>query len=215
MTDENPNRSGSPTKEELSQRLKDTTENGLVITPLIFPEEQIKHASIDIRLGNEFIISKRILFDTIDPIKEYNEHGARIKQYQEKIYVELGQKIILHPHQLILGSTLEHVKLPQDLLAYVVGRSSWGRLGLVIATATVVHPRYSGAITLELSNIGDVPITLYPGSRIAQLVFHRVNESELELEESKYELSVGPEFSKIYKDPEWSAFESLQKKTNP
>lgn len=199
-------RIGSPSKEELVKRLKDLEEAGLVVTPLVFPKDQIKQAAIDVRLGNEFIITKRIRFDTLDPKKDPEELETIIKQYQEKIYVEFGQKIVLHPNQFVLGSTLEHIKLPADYLAYVVGRSSWGRLGLVIATATVINPKYSGAVTLELSNIGDSPITLYPGSRIAQLVFHRVDESKIEAEESKYELSVGPEFSKIYKDKEWKAF---------
>jgi len=206
---------GSPSKEELIVRLKDNGDKGLVITPLVFPSDQIKNGAIDVRLGNEFIIGKRIMFDTIDPGDKIKNLDVIIKQYQEKIYVELGDKIILHPHQFILGSTLEHVKLPNDLLAYVLGRSSWGRLGLIIATATVVNPGYSGAITLELTNIGEAPITLYPGSRIAQLVFHPVNPSKSESEESKYELSVGPEFSKIYKDKEWDALKFLQNRSKP
>lgn len=201
-----------PSIEEIKEKLNDSGEDGLVVTPLIFPNDQIHSGAVDVRLGNEFIISKRIRFETIDPSKEKEELELLIKQYQEKVYVDLGDKIILHPHQFILGSTLEHVKLPKNLLAYVIGRSSWGRLGLIIATATVVNPEYSGAITLELTNVGDAPITLYPGTRIAQLVFHYVNPSESKPKRSKYQISTGPVFSKIYEDDEWDAYRFLQKK---
>ena len=63
-------------------------------------------------------------------------------------------------------------------MAYVIGRSSWGRLGLVIATATMIQPGFHGTITLELTNVGNVPLVLLPGTRIAQLVFHHVGANE-------------------------------------
>ncbi len=201
---------GSPSQKELLERLDDTSnEHGLVVTPLV-SKKQIENASIDIRLGNEFIISKRTRFETIDPSIGKIEASKKIQQYQEKIYVELGGKLILHPGQFVLGATLEHVKLPFDLLSYVIGRSSWGRLGLIIATATVVNPGYSGSLTLELTNVGDTPITLYPGCRIAQLVFHTINPPISEPEKSKYDISTGPVFSKIHEDPEWPAFKKLK-----
>jgi len=204
------NSKNSPSKEEIMKRLKDP-EDDFDITPIVFPELQINNAAVDVRLGNEFITTRRIKFGTIDPIIKAEELDAKIKQYQEETYVELGQKIVIHPQQLVLGSTLEHVRLPKDLLAYVIGRSSWGRLGLIIATATVVNPGYSGALTLELTNVGSAPVTLYPGSRIAQLVFQPVSPSE-SIQESKYETSIGPLFSRIYLDKEWDAFRILVEK---
>jgi dCTP deaminase len=90
-----------------------------------------------------------------------------------------------------------------DVLAYVIGRSSWGRLGLIIATATVIHPGFKGCITLELVNHGDIPIELYPGCFICQLVLHEVQPPQKKPYEGKYSGWVGPtspEFSKIYKD---------------
>lgn len=117
---------------------------------------------------------------------------------------------MLHPQQFVLGSSLEHVSLPWDMLAYVIGRSSWGRLGLIIATATVVNPGYSGAITLEFTNVGEVPIPLYPGSRICQLVLHTLNNIPSKGPKlSKYDVSTGPEFSKIYRDYEWDILKKL------
>jgi dCTP deaminase len=94
-------------------------------------------------------------------------------------YVSLGSSIILHPHKLMLGETLEFVRLPFDVVGYVVGRSSWGREGLVVATAIGVHPGFAGPITLELVNLGEVPICLYPGDLIAQLFLHRAEGAAL------------------------------------
>ena len=69
----------------------------------------------------------------------------------------------------MLGETLEWVHLPKDLVAFVIGKSTWGRDGLIIATAIGVHPNFSGILTLEISNVGEIPIYLYPGLAIAQL----------------------------------------------
>jgi dCTP deaminase len=173
----------------------------LVITPLLEWEEQTKNNSVDLRLGNEFIITRRTSFPAIDPTLS-QEIEERIGQYQERIRLGFHEKFILHPGQLILGSTLGYVALPKDLSAYVIGRSSWGRLGLIIATATAVSPCFKGSITLELVNVGEAPLILYPGVRIAQLVLHTV-EGEGSYE-GRYTCPTGPEFSRIYKDEEMS-----------
>jgi deoxycytidine triphosphate deaminase len=75
----------------------------------------------------------------------------------------------LHPGQFVLGETLEWIRLPKNLVAFVIGKSTWGRDGLIIATAIGVHPNFSGILTLEISNVGEIPIYLYPGLAIAQL----------------------------------------------
>lgn len=106
---------------------------------------------------------------------------------------------------------MEYIKLPNDILGYIIGRSSWGRLGLVIATATLIHPGFAGVITFELTNLGDVPIALYPGIRIAQLSFHKCYVEMEEITKSIYYGSTSPGFSKIYKDPDWSIFKQNKK----
>ncbi|MCF2142080.1 MAG: dCTP deaminase [Candidatus Heimdallarchaeota archaeon] len=183
------------TKALLLERLRSTEKNKkLYITPLIDLKRQIGESSIDLRLGTEFILFKKANFSIIDPVQtELSDH---IGEYQEKVHVKLGEKLILHPGQFVLGSSLEYVSLPNDLLAYVTGRSTWGRLGLVIATATAIHPGFTGVITLELANLGEVPIALYPGVRIAQLIFH-LSQIEAEITPSRYYLSVSPTFTKI------------------
>lgn len=191
-------------KEEILRRL--TTSNPqerLVITPLI-SKSQISAGSIDLRLGTEFIITRRTKYSLLDPAQKNIEH--EISQYQEKIHVPFREKLILRPNQLILGSTLEYIKLPQDLMGYVIGRSSWGRLGLIIATAILVNPGYTGVLTLELINLGEADIALYPATRIAQLVLHKVTEGEegyFQKPTQKYAGATGPEFSKIHEDSEW------------
>ena len=95
----------------------------------------------------------------------------------ERVSVEEGKPFILHPGEFVLGTTLERLTLPDDIVARIEGKSSLGRLGLLIhATAGFVDPGWSnGQITLELSNVAPLPIRLWPGMKIAQLSFMRMD----------------------------------------
>lgn len=188
---------------ELLKRSDDDERKSLIIMPFLDPKAIIedKSNSIDLRLGFEFITIRKGELATLDV--EDRQLEATIGKFYERIYVRPGQKFVLHPRELVLGITLEYIRLPLDVLAYVIGRSSWGRLGLIIATATVIHPGFKGCITLELVNHGDIPIVLYPGCLICQLVLHEVQPPQKKPYEGKYSGLVGPtspEFSKIYKD---------------
>ena len=88
------------------------------------------------------------------------------------------EPFILHPRAFVLAVTLEWMRLPNDIAGSVVGRSSWGRHGLIIATATGVHPSFTGCLTLELTNVGEVPITIKPGTTICQIFLHRVEAGD-------------------------------------
>jgi dCTP deaminase len=123
--------------------------------------------------------------------------------------VKFGERIFIHPRELILGTTFEYIKLPSDIMAYITGRSTWGRLGLVIATATAIHPNYAGTITLELANLGDTPIPLCPGIRIAQLEFHKV-DFKAKKEWSTYQMSVEPTFSQVYNESDWDILRKIR-----
>jgi dCTP deaminase len=158
---------------DIRKRLAGAGEDRLVIAPLLDVQEQLRdpQCSIDVRLGCHFEIAEpttEAIVDTFTP--------AGITP-RKSIYRPLGDRIVLHPHQFVLGTTLEFVRLPPDLMAYVVGRSSWGREGLIVATAVGVHPGYAGIITLELRNLGELPISLYPGIAIAQLFLHSVSRT--------------------------------------
>jgi dCTP deaminase len=104
---------------------------------------------------------------------------VRDTQIAQSVHVRFGQDFILHPRSFVLGVTLEWFRLPSDLGGYVTGRSSWGRRGLVIATATGIHPGFTGCLTLELANLGDLPIAIRPGMRIGQLFLHDIHRAEM------------------------------------
>lgn len=144
----------------------------LLVTPLL-TEEQIGPASIDVRLGSSIIIPKKTYVQSQD-VTNLNI----VRQVEERLYesrrLKYRAKFMLHPNQLILGVTFEYVSLPFDIFAVIMSRSSWGRLGLVVATAAAVQPGYKGCLTLELVNLSESPIALYPGLPVGQLVFHEI-----------------------------------------
>jgi len=127
------------------------------------------------------------------------------KQYQEEFVVPFRYGFILHPQSMILGSTFEFISLPNDIVASIEGRSSWARMGLMIATAVYVEPGFKGCITLELSNVSNIPIKLYPGMRIGQIIFSETS-SPSKYENKKYQFAIGPEISKIKNDPDTAFF---------
>ncbi|MCU7904760.1 MAG: dCTP deaminase [Candidatus Thiodiazotropha sp. (ex Epidulcina cf. delphinae)] len=146
---------------------REKVEERLIITPLLNPDLQINEASIDIRLGNDFIVTRRGNLAQLDPaLQDIREH-----RHQTTHFVNFKECFYLHPQELVLAGTLEYFRLPVDVAASVTSRSQWGRAGLVIATATAVHPGFCGTITLELLNLGEVPLALYPGTSVAQIVF--------------------------------------------
>lgn len=147
----------------------------LIITPLLNRNQQVNEASVDIRLGNDFIVTRRGNLAMLDPAS----HDIREHRYQTKHFVNFRECFYLHPHELVLAGTLEYFRLPVDVAATVTSRSKWGRAGLVIATATAVHPGFCGTITLELLNLGEVPLALYPGTSVAQIVFYHCDGGTL------------------------------------
>ena len=157
---------------EIRKRLSSEDPSDLLfVAPLLEREEQLREdqAGIDIRLGTEFSIAVPALGDAIDTLESSNR---RVGGDYQRLYVRLGECIVAHPHQFILGQSLEYLRFPANLGGYVVGRSSWGRRGLVVATAVGIHPNFSGTLTLELRNLGEIPLKLYPGDTIAQLFIH-------------------------------------------
>lgn len=208
--------SGVFSKEELVRRIHLTADNPkkLFVTPLIDEEKQVDHSTITIRLASEFVLFRRAKYSNIDPLNLVQNDLKRPSpyEYQERVYVELGDRIILHAHQMILGSTLEYIGLPEDMIGQITSRSSWGRLGLITATASIVHPTFKGVLTLELVNDGDTPITLYPGSQIAQiLLLYAEPQKQGKIIETRYLYDTSPQFSQIYKDKEWPIILKMRK----
>lgn len=151
---------------------------------------QIQPASLDIRLGNSF---KR----PITPDIGFNTFGSDIKY--ESLDVD---SVILRPHSFILATSQEYVSLPDDLTAFVEGRSSIGRMGLFIQNAGWIDPGFEGQITFELFNASDVPIQLTSDIRIAQLVFVKMSNPCRRPYKGKYQYQTGATGSRINLDAE-------------
>jgi dCTP deaminase len=135
-----------------------------------FDDTMVQPASIDLRLGSSFRVfhNHRIgAIDLADPPRNLTEH------------VEIGEResFVIHPGEFVLGRTQEHVELPDDVVARIEGKSSLGRLGLIVhATAGFVDPGFKGTLTLEITNLTRVPIILWPGKPIAQLSFMALDQ---------------------------------------
>lgn len=184
--------------ETLQEALKRPVPERLVVTPILDPK-QVGEASIDLRLGTEFLVLHR----TQQPGLDATALSERLMdEMQERIVVPYGKEIWLHPGHFILAATLEFLRLPADLGAYVLGRSSWGRVGLIVATAIMVQPGFKGCLTLELVNDGDSPIKLYPGARIAQLAVHSMDGETEHVygPDGKYEAPIAPQASRLSKE---------------
>ncbi len=178
----------------------------LVVTPLL-SKKQIGGASIDVRLGNQFIAFKSHRFGIFEP---FGKRSYDPRVIQERQIMRFGEPFVLHPGVLILGATFEYVSIPSDIECQLEGRSSWARLGLQVATASSVEPGFKGVITLELTNVGTVPLTLIPGLRIAQLVFHEASPpvENAYSGEKKYRCPTAPQFSRIHEDYDWVVFKT-------
>jgi deoxycytidine triphosphate deaminase len=139
------------------------------LSVLPFQKDAVQAASLDVRLGNWFVIARRTRLGAV----KMDEAGKLLLKTvgREEVFVSAGQTFVIHPGDLLLGVTLEFVALPPDLMAFVEGKSSLGRLGLLVATATTVAPGFHGVVVLELANTGTVPLELIPEMPIAQLVF--------------------------------------------
>lgn len=177
-------------------------EGKLSIEPLE-DEKQIQPSSVDMRLGDEFKVFKVIRKPYIDPKDEDD-----IASYMESTTVKKGDAFIIHPNEFALATTAEYVKVPDDLVARVEGRSSMGRLGVTMhVTAGFIDPGFEGNITLEISNIGAMPVALYPGQRVCQIVFETMTTASEKPyghpeRNSKYMGQTRPESSRIKSDYE-------------
>jgi len=172
----------------------------LVVTPLDNPELQIQPSSIDLRLATTFVVYRLPHVPCIDPLDPKTVEG-----YTETIEIPEGEAFVLQPGEFALGSTVERVEIPPDLVARVEGRSSIGRLAVVVhATAGFIDPGFQGRITLELSNLGRCAVKLYPGMRISQIVLHTMTSPSEKpygsARGSKYQDQVGPVASRIGHD---------------
>ena len=155
---------------DLSIRQRLSTPDNLSLIP-VPGDSQFQPASLDVRLGNEFIFFRHVMGAD-------KHHGLDVRNSESlddvasKLLLPHDGHVTVEPGEFVLGTTLERITMPDDLVARVEGRSSIGRLGLTVhVTAGFIDPGFKGHITLEIANLNRYPITIYVGMRIAQLAF--------------------------------------------
>lgn len=161
-------------------------------------QEHLNPSSIDLCLGEEFRSFKQSDVTHINPREEFD--AEKITHLHK---LERGKAFVLHPGDFVLASTKEYIKLPADLAARMDGKSSWGRLGIVVhSTAGTIDPGFEGKLTLEISNVAKIPVCLYPGMRICRLSFEMLSGPSKnpynKRKDSKYLRQTGVGASKIY-----------------
>jgi dCTP deaminase len=180
----------------------------LSVSPL-FSKNQIGAASVDLRMGNVVLMVRARGSSHVDPaevkrVMAATDHAREVvlQQKHERYELPFKSAFLLHPGALALVPTLEWVTLPSDLIGAVTARSTWAREGLSIATATLIEPGYKGIVTLELANLGEIPIKLYPGLQLAQLTFTTVAGETVRPYRGQFRLSFEPRQGQVAKDTE-------------
>ena len=169
----------------------------IVIDPL--GEGCIQPASVDVHLDRQLLVFRNSRRAYIDVRQEMGD-------LTEMVEIEGDQPFMLHPGEFVLASTVEHMEVPDDLVARLEGKSSLGRIGLLIhSTAGYVDPGWKGHLTLELSNVANLPVTLYYGMKIGQLSYLRLSTPAdvlygSESLGSKYQGQGAPTASRMYRD---------------
>ena len=169
----------------------------IIIEP--FDEACVQPSSIDIKVHNLFRVFRNHTAGIIDVKKDMTD-------LTELVDIPLDGVFILHPGEFVLGSTFERVAVPNDLVARVEGKSSLGRLGLLIhSTAGFIDAGFDGHVTLELANVANLPITLYPGMKIGQISFMKMTSPAEKpygsgAKGSKYQGQRGPTPSRYFEN---------------
>jgi dCTP deaminase len=152
----------------LSDRsIREELSAGRIVVEPVDPDD-IQPSSVDLHLGDAFHVFRNSRYPYIDPAVE--QVGLT-----ERVSASVEEPFVLHPGEFALGTTVEHIELPDDIVGRLEGKSSLGRLGLLIhSTAGYVDPGWQGRLTLELSNVANLPIVLTPGMKIGQISFSRM-----------------------------------------
>lgn len=177
-------------------------EKKIIVKPSPNFKTQLGSCSLDLRLGNNFRVFEHSKIPFIDPTKK--DYSNEITQ---EIKVKKGDPFIVQPGDFVLAVTLERITLPSNLLGRLEGRSSLGRLGIVVhSTASVFDPGWDGQAVLELGNLGRIPVSLHPGMRICAMTFEELSsDSEVpyvKKKDAKYKFQKGPQESRFNQDKE-------------
>lgn len=197
--------------------IREMWQDKIVVTPILNIAEQLGACTLDLRLGPDFIIKEPSKETTVDPV-ELRARASRNPASIDRMYrlikrINPNDAFVLHPGEFALGSTLEYVGLADDVGGILEGRSTWAREGLnVHSTASFIHPGSRGVITFELENSGRIPIRLYVGSRIAQIMFFRLSvppAATYARSNSKYLNYLTTNYGRPWLDPEYDVLSAL------
>ena len=204
--------------------VRELLEGNIIITPLLRTwkkvnnkvSSQIGSSSIDVRLGTEFRYIKIVKQTHFDLSLSLEKIREQVANYSEVVHVQPMEPFILHPDDFVLASTLEYIKLPPNITGRLEGRSTWGRTGLQVhSTAGFIDPGFEGCLTYELHNMGKLPLPLFPGIRIGQISFHRMNsavEVYSKKQGAKYAKTIGTKDPLFYEDYEYSVIQKYLEK---
>jgi dCTP deaminase len=186
--------------------IKRLDEQSLIIVPRP-SDEYISGATVDLRLNNIFLVPRQATapyFDVSNPLEA--------RDYLDTVVIPIGESFIIHPGEFTLGSTYEYLEIPDDVYGKIEGRSSLGRLGVIVhATAGKVDPGFRGRLIFEISNLGKVPVALYPLMRVAAMEFHVVVGKVLRPYTGKYLAQPSTTGTKIFLDKDISAIIAVRK----
>ena len=150
---------------------KALTSGSIKISPKPNFKTQLGACNLDLQLGDVYRVFNHSRTPYIDP-----QNSQTLAEITTEIIIKKGEAFTLHPGEFILAMTKEYIEMPDDLMGRLEGRSSIGRLGVVVhSTAATVDPGFRGNITLELANMGRIPVLLYPGMRICSLSFEELS----------------------------------------
>ena len=190
-------------KKEIKRRLELAIDepDSIVITPLC--NKEFDYDSVDVRLGSYFRLPAISSIRCIEP--SHADPEAIINQYPELVHQPYGKdksELIVQPNHSVLASTMEYIKMPGDISGEVLTKSSWARIFISIASAPWIHPFFRGCLTLEITNLGNVPVSLPVGKPIAHLVFMKLDNPEEiheDIIEGSYSGAVMPEAPRFKK----------------
>src|SRR5260370_38617962 len=161
----------------------------LVVTPVLDRDEFFDSDSLDLRLGCYFLLPKA-------PTQAYLHPGSHPSEHSNlTVHIPIRKYLVIPAHQTVLGATLEFIKLPYDVSGQILTKSSVARTFIVIETAPWIHPNYRGCLTLEIANVSNTPVLLYPGLPIAQLILMKVDGAE------PTPVLTGTYFGPVYPEP--------------
>src|SRR5712692_3214240 len=186
------------TMDRIKERLRSpiSKPDSLIFTPLLQKKLAFDTDSLDMRLGTYFLLPPV-------PPEPFFYPGLRSKETAYlRVHIPLGNYLVVPAHQTVLGVTLEFIKLPFDVSGQILTKSSVARTFVVIETAPWIHPSYRGCLTLEIANVSNTPLLLYPGRLVSQLIFFEVVGAKAVPKQSgTYFGPVYPE-APVFRDPQ-------------